>query len=130
MEEVCLGGSGCVDDSDYPGGVETAAKRRITGRQARDWDPNPVDTTNVSLPDELLELSELLAENAHDNWAQQRISEGWHYGPTRNEKRRTNPLLVPYAQLSNSEKDCDRRLAIQTLKVIIKLGYKVVLTTT
>ena len=110
--------------------MEAAAKRRITGRLALSWEPNPVDTASVSLPDELLELIELLAENAHDNWAQLRISEGWHYGPTRNEKRRTNPLLVPYAELSDSEKDCDRRLAIQTLKVIIKLGYEVFLTTT
>jgi hypothetical protein len=110
--------------------VETAAKRSITGRQARGWEPNPVDTTNVSLPDELLGLIELLAENAHDNWAQQRMSEGWRYGPIRNEERKTTPLLVPYAKLSNSEKDLDRRLAIQTLVVIVKLGYKVIRTTT
>jgi RyR domain len=110
--------------------VETAAKRRITGRQVLGWNPNPVDTTNVSLPDDLLELIELLSENAHDNWAQLRISEGWRYGPRRDEKKLTNPLLVPYAELSNSEKDCDRRLAIETLKVIIKLGYQVLLTTT
>lgn len=35
------------------------------------------------------------------------------------------PLLVPYEQLSESEKDYDRNTAIQTLKLIVKLGHDI-----
>jgi hypothetical protein len=89
------------------------------------WDPNPIDTVNISLPEELLELIEFLAENAHDNWGRQRISEGWKYGPVRDEKLLTHPSLVPYPELPESEKEYDRVLAMETLKVIMKLGYRI-----
>jgi RyR domain len=89
------------------------------------WVPRPVDTSDVSLPPELLELIEMLAENAHDNWGVQRIADKWSHGPERDDKARKHPLLVPYSELPESEKAYDRRLATETLKVIIKLGYRV-----
>ena len=33
--------------------------------------------------------------------------------------------LVPYDELPESEKEYDRNTAIETLKLIIKLGYKI-----
>jgi hypothetical protein len=38
--------------------------------------PRPIDTSKVELSDELRQLTEQLAENAHDNWARRRLSEG------------------------------------------------------
>ena len=89
------------------------------------WVPKPIDTSGVSLSHELIELTEMLAENAHDNWGVLRIAEGWTHGPKRNDAAMTHPLLVPYSELPDSEKDYDRGLAIETLKVIIKLGYRI-----
>lgn len=77
------------------------------------------------MPDDLQTLIEMLAENAHDNWGRQRISDGWSYGQERDDVARQHPLLVPYSKLPDSEKDYDRRLATETLKVIIKLGYRI-----
>jgi hypothetical protein len=90
------------------------------------WDPDPIDTGSVSLPDELVDLIELLAQNAHDNWGRQRIDDGWRYGPVRDDAALTHPLLVPYPELPDSEKEYDRRLATETLKVIATLGYRIV----
>ena len=87
------------------------------------WVPQPIDTSDVSLPEQLLSLVEALAQNAHDIWGQQRIREGWRYGPDRDDEKRTNPLLVPYAELPEEEKEVDRQLAIGTIKVILKLGH-------
>ena len=39
--------------------------------------PKPIDTSEVKLPDEMLALTEKIAENVHDVWAKGRISEGW-----------------------------------------------------
>ena len=87
--------------------------------------PKPVDTTNVELPKELLALTEKIAENVHENWAVGRIKEGWTYGTKRNDCQKTTPCLIPYDQLSDSEKEYDRNTAIETLKLIIALGYKI-----
>lgn len=78
----------------------------------------------VELPPDVLAIAELLAENAHDNWAHKRLSEGWRYGETRDDAARTHPDLVPYAELPESEKAYDRTLALETLKVLQLLGFR------
>lgn len=87
--------------------------------------PNPVDTTDVALPDELQELVEEMAKNVHEVWAQSRISQGWTYGPERNDELKHHPCLVPYEELSEIEKAYDRDTSVETLKLILKLGFKI-----
>ncbi len=87
--------------------------------------PRPIDTTKVVLPDDLLALVERLAENTHDTWAQRRLAEGWTYGPRRDDKRKRHPGLVPYAELSEGEKEYDRATATQALKAVVALGCRI-----
>ena len=89
------------------------------------YTPKPIDTKDITLPDELLALTERIAENVHDVWAQGRISEGWTYGETKDFGKKTTPLLVPYEELADSEKDYDRNTALETLKLIVHLGYSI-----
>jgi hypothetical protein len=88
--------------------------------------PKPIDTSKVMLREEVLELIELLAKNAHDIWAQRRIGEGWRYGPKRDDSKKEHPDLIPYEDLPDSEKAYDRSAALQTLKAIMALGYHIV----
>ena len=85
--------------------------------------PEPIDTSDVKLPDDLLELSELIAKNVHENWSMGRLEDGWTYGTERNDEKRLTPCLVPYEDLSEEEKEYDRKTSMETLKVIMKLGY-------
>lgn len=89
------------------------------------YEPRPIDTSKVELPEELLQLTEQLAENAHDNWARRRLSEGWTWGPVRDDAAKKHPDLVPYGDLPESEKHYDRDTAMETLKAIIALGYRI-----
>jgi RyR domain len=89
------------------------------------YEPKPIDTSNVQIPEEILELGERLAENAHDIYGRQRLAEGWRYGPERNDAMKENPTLVPYTELPESEKEYDRQIAMETLKAIIALGYRI-----
>ena len=91
----------------------------------KEYIPMPVDTSEVVLPGELLELTEQIAQNVHDVWARGRISEGWRYGPTKDPAEKTTPLLVPYEDLPDREKVYDRNTALETLKLIVKLGYQI-----
>lgn len=87
--------------------------------------PQPIDTTAVTLPQELTSLVECMAKNVHEVWAQGRIKEGWTYGPVRNDVKKTHPCLVPYEKLPDSEKEYDRSTSVETLKLIFKLGFKI-----
>ena len=89
------------------------------------YKPNPIDTTDVTLPSDLLELTEKIAENVHEVWAKNRVSEGWSYGEARNDQTKETPCLVPYNELPEIEKDYDRNTALETIKLIIKLGYDI-----
>jgi len=90
-----------------------------------EYRPQPIDTSRVTLPKDLLDLTERLAENAHEIWARQRIAEGWTYGPRRDDAAKRHPDLVPYGELPESEKVYDRNAAMETLKAIVALGYRI-----
>ncbi len=90
------------------------------------YDPKPIDTSDIVLPEELLSLTERIAENVHDVWAAGRIAEGWTYGEKKDAELKTTPLLIPYGELPESEKEYDRNTALETLKLIIKMGYTIV----
>lgn len=89
------------------------------------YKPEPIDLTNIELPKDLNALVEIIAKNVHEVWASERIKEGWTYGPIRDDKNKTTPCLVPYDELPESEKEYDRLTAFQTLKLVVKLGYKI-----
>lgn len=87
--------------------------------------PNPIDTEGIELPDELKKLAEQMAKNVHEVWSQGRIRDGWKYGAVRDDAAKTHPCLVEYEQLSESEKDYDRRTSEETLKFIISQGFEI-----
>lgn len=87
--------------------------------------PKPVDTSGVTLPQEILDIREKLAKNTHETWAAQRLADGWKQGAERNDQEKIHPCLIPYEELSETEKNYDRNTAMETLKLIIALGYEI-----
>jgi len=98
----------------------------VTTKEMNSYIPKPIDISDVTLSEDLDELREAIAENAHEIWAENRMAEGWTYGPERNDELKQNPDLVPYSQLPESEKEYDRQMAMKTIKLLIKLGYDLV----
>src|ERR1700719_2942875 len=89
------------------------------------YQPRPIDTSAVTLPPDIVELTEKLAENAHEVWAVTRIGQGWTYGPQRDDAHKKHPCLVPYTDLPETEKEYDRKTALETLRLILALGYTI-----
>ena len=89
------------------------------------YNPQPIDTTNVEVPNELLSLAETLAKNTHENWALARMNEGWQYGRSRDDLRKIHPCIVPYKKLPKSEKEYDRRTSMETIRLILSLGFTI-----
>lgn len=87
------------------------------------YTPQPVDTKDVVLPEDLMSLAEEMAKNVHEIWAETRIAQGWTYGPERNDAEKKHPCLVPYDELPEEEKVYDRNTSVETLKFIISRGF-------
>jgi class 3 adenylate cyclase len=99
--------------------TDTMAKGRAPHR------PASLDTAAVTLDEGILELTELLAAHSHAAWARRRLDDGWRYGPERDDARKEHPGLVPYDELTESEKQYDRATALETLKAMRALGYRI-----
>jgi hypothetical protein len=92
---------------------------------ATEYKPEPIPTEHVVLSDEILELVEVLAENAHDIWASKRLQDGWAFGQERDDKGRRHPCLVPYPQLPGQEQDYDRVMIIESIRAMLALGFTI-----
>ena len=91
----------------------------------KNYVPQPMDTEDIQLPEELDALVEQMAKNVHEVWANSRMEQGWTYGEERNDALKHHPCLVPYEELPEVEKAYDRDTALGTLKLICKLGFKI-----
>lgn len=103
----------------------SSEEKKMLAEIAADYDPKPFEVEDITLPNSLLALKESIAENTHDCWAKARKSQGWTYGPFRDDVRKKHPDLLPYSYLSEEEKEYDRASAINAIKVIIQLGYSI-----
>ena len=90
-----------------------------------DYIPEPMDLSLVDLPESLIQLSERIAENVHEVWAKARIDEGWTYGEKRDDIHKKHPCLVHYDELPEEEKEYDRNTAMNTIKMVKKLGFRI-----
>jgi len=88
--------------------------------------PDPIDTSSVHVSQEIRALGEKLARNTHELWAQQRLRDGWRYGPQRNDERKEHPMLRPYDEIPESEKVYDRIVSMEAIKAILAMGFKIV----
>lgn len=88
--------------------------------------PKPIDTEDIVLSEDIMKLGELIAKNTHEVWSKNRIKDGWVYGESRDDEKKQHPCLIPYEELPEAEKEYDRSTSLETLKLIIKLGYTIV----
>ena len=88
------------------------------------YTPHPIDTKDVALPQEHNALAEDIGTSVHEVRSEDRMKDGWTYGEERNDAEKKHPCLVPYEELSEEEKEYDRNTSVETIKLILKLGFK------
>eukprot|EP00750_Incisomonas_marina_P024438 INCI5116.1.p1 GENE.INCI5116.1~~INCI5116.1.p1 ORF type:complete len:1950 (-),score=259.30 INCI5116.1:876-6725(-) len=60
------------------------------------FSPRPMQVEHIHLPVKFIGLVEMLAEHAHETWAETKMHAGWSYGKVRNDSMKKHPMLVPY----------------------------------
>jgi tetratricopeptide (TPR) repeat protein len=95
------------------------------GSKSQEYRPAAFDPARVELEPHVQVAIEQLARLNHDMWAWNRQREGWRYGKRRDDTRKRHPGLIPYAQLSEGEKQYDRNAATSTIRGLLSLGYSV-----
>ncbi|MBB5825978.1 hypothetical protein HDA31_002167 [Micromonospora carbonacea subsp. aurantiaca] len=89
------------------------------------WQPQPIDTSGIEVPKSVRDERETLSRQAHDIWAAKRLADGWTYGEARDDEKKTHPNLVAYEELDDDDKSYDRELIDGTIRLLIKLGFRI-----
>lgn len=103
---------------------DDSSRYLIVISDGEEYEPHPIDLSDVEISDDLIELREAIAENAHEVWAYNRKQEGWTFGPERDDTKKLHPDMIAYNKLPESEKLYDREMAMNTIKLLKKLGWK------
>ena len=90
-----------------------------------DYRPEPVDISEVMLSGELKRLVGRLARNQHEVTAREYFEAGWAFGDSRDTAKRLTPMLMPYSELTEVQRQWDIRIAETVVKTIIAMGYRI-----
>ena len=91
--------------------------------QSNGYKPAPMDLSQIELSPKMGLLVEQLAENTHNVWAKERISQGWTYCRLEDHLMRRSPHLVPYKLVDEVIKKANRDTASETVKTLLSYGY-------
>lgn len=71
-------------------------------------------------------ILERLAEAAHMVWMEGKMRDGWKYGPLTDKTKKIHSCLIPYDQLSETDKESDRDIVKGIPSILATAGYKMV----
>ncbi|XP_023168844.1 ryanodine receptor isoform X8 [Drosophila hydei] len=124
----CLIAIGCALPPDYSLSKNTDEDyygRQMGAPDQPQYVPNPIDTNNVHLDNDLNSLVQKFSEHYHDAWASRRLEGSWTYGEIRSDNDRKHPRLKPYNMLSEYERERYRDPVRECLKGLLAIGWTV-----
>uniref|UniRef100_A0A671YWR5 Ryanodine receptor 2 n=1 Tax=Sparus aurata TaxID=8175 RepID=A0A671YWR5_SPAAU len=89
------------------------------------FDPQPVDTLNVSVPERLEFVVNKYAEHTHEKWSLDKFANGWVHGEQLCENTKVHPRLKPYRALAEKEKEACRWAIKETIKSMLAFGWTI-----
>ncbi|XP_021246749.1 ryanodine receptor 2 isoform X4 [Numida meleagris] len=89
------------------------------------FNPQPVDTSNITIPEKLEYFINKYAEHTHDKWSMEKFANGWTYGETYSESAKVQPLMKQYKLLSEKEKEIYRWPIKESLKTMLAWGWRI-----
>ncbi|XP_077408297.1 ryanodine receptor 3 isoform X2 [Vanacampus margaritifer] len=89
------------------------------------FDPKPINTANISLPEKLEYIANKYAEHSHDKWSSEKVSAGWKHGEGMDEHGKKHPLIKPYKTLGEKEKETYRWPARESLKSMLAMDWNI-----
>ncbi|XP_074985826.1 ryanodine receptor 3 isoform X13 [Caretta caretta] len=103
--------------------IRVTLKKQTSVDPEGNFDPKPINTINLTLPEKLEYIVSKYAEHSHDKWACDKSNSGWKYGVSLDENMKTHPLIRPFKTLTEKEKEIYRWPARESLKTMLAMGW-------
>ncbi|XP_023317849.1 ryanodine receptor isoform X1 [Trichogramma pretiosum] len=126
----CLTAIGCALPPDYTlsknyddewYGTKSASAQSPDGP----YNPQPINTSNQNLTNDLNSIVQKFSEHYHDAWASRKLENGWTYGESWSDVNKTHPRLKPYNTLSEMERERYKDPVRESLKALLAIGWSV-----
>ncbi|XP_058262188.1 ryanodine receptor 2 isoform X10 [Hemibagrus wyckioides] len=108
-------------ESNYVAMMEKQSSMDAEGN----FNPQPVDTSNVNVPEKLDHFINKYAEHSHEKWSMEKFANGWVHGEQLCEASKVHPLLKAYKGLSDKDKEVYRWPIRETLKTMLSWGWSI-----
>ncbi|MGH0131347.1 UNVERIFIED_CONTAM: hypothetical protein FKN15_047691 [Acipenser sinensis] len=126
MAMPCLSAiSGALPPDYVDASITSMLEKQASVDGQGNFDPKPISTSNISLPEKMEYIANKYAEHSHDKWASEKVVGGWKYGETVDEKLKTHPLLRPYKSLAEKEREIYRWPVRESLKSMLAMGWNI-----
>lgn len=101
----CLTAIGCALPPDYSlpqkSDDDYYGKNSGNSDQSGQYNPQPINTSMITLDNDLNSIVQKFSEHYHDAWASRKMETGWAYGETWSDANKTHPRLKPYSMLND-----------------------------
>ncbi|XP_017311642.1 ryanodine receptor 3 isoform X2 [Ictalurus punctatus] len=126
MAMPCLSAIGGAIPPDYVdmSPANTLVKQASVDGQGN-FDPKPISTANISLPEKLDYIANKYAEHCHEKWSSEKFALGWTAGEKVDDQAKTHPLLKQYKALSEKERETYRYPVKESLKSMLAMGWTI-----
>lgn len=111
----CLIAIGCALPPDYS--LPQKTDDDFYGKQSSNpdqpqYNPQPINTTMITLDNDLNSIVQKFSEHYHDAWASRKMENGWAYGEGWSDSTKTHPRLKPYHMLNDYVRHLSRCIVV------------------
>uniref|UniRef100_A0A673C6E5 Ryanodine receptor 3 n=1 Tax=Sphaeramia orbicularis TaxID=375764 RepID=A0A673C6E5_9TELE len=124
MAMPCLSAIAGALPPDYvDASISTTVEKPVSIDAQGNFDPKPINTANIALPEKLEHFVNKYAEHSHEKWSAEKVLLGWKYGDCVDEKAKIHPQLRTYKALTEKEKEIYRWPIRESLKSMLAMGW-------
>ncbi|XP_031437386.1 ryanodine receptor 3 isoform X2 [Clupea harengus] len=117
--------SGALPPDFVDASPSSTLEKQVSVDTQGNFDPKPISTANISLPEKLDYIANKYAEHSHEKWSSEKLALGWKRGEKVDNEAKTHPLLQPYKSLSEKERETYRYPVKESLKSMLALNWNI-----
>uniref|UniRef100_A0A8C9YIY5 Ryanodine receptor 3 n=1 Tax=Sander lucioperca TaxID=283035 RepID=A0A8C9YIY5_SANLU len=126
MAMPCLSAIAGALPPDYvDASISTTVEKPVSVDAQGNFDPKPISTANIALPEKLEHFANKYAEHSHEKWSAEKVLLGWKYGDCVDEKAKIHPQLRIYKALTEKEKEIYRWPIRESMKSMLAMGWSI-----
>ncbi|XP_052001465.1 LOW QUALITY PROTEIN: ryanodine receptor 3 [Xyrauchen texanus] len=126
MAMPCLSAiAGALPPDFIDSSLNTTLEKPVSVDTQGNFEPKPINTANICLPEKLEHIANKYAEHSHEKWSSEKVILGWKYGENIEEKAKTHSMLRSYKSLTEKEKEVYRWTVRESLKSMLAMGWSI-----